>query len=80
MFSEISGVMLRVSVEQSCTDNYKPFDQVMHFAGYGDYVSHLQRNQIFTDVTVSIGTEIYATLNATGFTPVSLNTTCCLFL
>ena len=47
-------------VEQSCTDNYKPFDQVMHFAGYGDYVSHLQRNQIFTDVTVSIGTEIYA--------------------
>jgi hypothetical protein len=32
----------------------------MHFAGYGDYVSHLQRNQIFTDVTVSIGTEIYA--------------------
>ena len=47
-------------VEQSCTDNYKPFDQVMHFAHYGDYVSHLQRNKIFTDVTVSIGTEIYA--------------------
>ena len=47
-------------VEQSCTDNYKPFDQVMHFASYGDYVSHLQRNQIFTDITVSIGTEMYA--------------------